>query len=168
VQNSSNGSEIGGKMASEILSRILVPYDGSKYSNHAVNRAIEISRKELSQIYFISVVNVNYIQPPGSLLGMVSQSSVNAIKQLTDSAKKETSQMLASQVSKCRIKGIKADSKVASGNITDEILKFAKQKKITLIVIGSQGLHGIKKIKALGSTSRKVSEFASCPVLIVR
>ncbi len=154
-------------MATEILSRILVPYDGSKYSNHAVNRAIEISRKE-SQIYFISVVNVDYIQPPGSLLGMVSSSSVNAIKRLTDSAKKETAQMLASQVSKCRVKGIKADSKVASGNIADEILKFAKQKKITLIVIGSQGLHGIKKIKVLGSTSRKVSEFASCPVLIVR
>src|SRR3970040_975144 len=103
MQNSSNGSKIGEKMASEILSRILVPYDGSKYSNHAVNRAIEISRKELSQIYFISVVNVDYIQPPGSLLGMVSSSSVNAIKRLTDSAKKETGQTLASQVSKCRI-----------------------------------------------------------------
>jgi len=154
-------------MASEILSRILVPYDGSKYSNHAVNRAIEISGKE-SQIYFISVVNVDYIQPPGSLLGLVSPSSVSTIKRLTDSAKKESVQMLASQVSKCRVKGIKADSKVVSGNITDEILKYAKQKKITLIVIGSQGLHGIKKIKALGSTSRKVSEFASCPVLIVR
>jgi len=154
-------------MTSEILSRILVPYDGSKYSNHAVNRAIEISRKE-SQIYFISVVNVDYIQPPGSLLGLVSPSSVSTIKRLTDSAKKESIQMLASQVSKCRIKGIKADSKVVSGNIAEEILKYAKQKKITLIVIGSQGLHGIKKIKALGSTSRKVSEFASCPVLIVR
>ena len=167
MQDSCNGSEIRDKMTSEILSRILVPYDGSKYSNHAVNRAIEISRKE-SQIYFISVVNVDYIQPPGSLLGLVSPSSVSAIKRLTDSAKKESIQMLASQVSKCRIKGIKADSKVVSGNIAEEILKYAKQKKITLIVIGSQGLHGIKKIKALGSTSRKVSEFASCPVLIVR
>jgi len=167
VQDSCNGSEIRDKMTSEILSRILVPYDGSKYSNHAVNRAIEISRKE-SQIYFISVVNVDYIQPPGSLLGLVSPSSVSTIKRLTDSAKKESIQMLASQVSKCRIKGIKADSKVVSGNIAEEILKYAKQKKITLIVIGSQGLHGIKKIKALGSTSRKVSEFASCPVLIVR
>jgi nucleotide-binding universal stress UspA family protein len=154
-------------MASEILSRILVPYDGSKYSNNAVNRAIEISKKE-SQIHLISVVNVDYIQPPGSLLGMVSPSSVSAIKRLTDSAKKESTQMLASQVSKCRSKGIKADSKVVSGNIADEILKYAKQKKISLIVIGSQGLHGIKKIKALGSISRKISEFARCPVLIVR
>lgn len=155
-------------MASKILSRILVPYDGSKYSKNALDKAIEISKKELSHIDIISVINVNYIQPPGSLLGMVSESSVNAIKRLTDSAKKETSRMLEAQVSKCRSKGVKADSKVMSGKISDEILKFAKKKKITLIVIGSQGLHGLKKIKVLGSTSRKVSEFANCPVLIVR
>lgn len=155
-------------MASKILSRILVPYDGSKYSKNALDKAIEISKKELSHIDIISVINVDYIQPPGSLLGMVSESSVNAIKRLTDSAKKETSRMLEAQVSKCRSKGVKADSKVMSGKISDEILKFAKKKKITLIVIGSQGLHGLKKIKVLGSTSRKVSEFANCPVLIVR
>ena len=155
-------------MASKILSRILVPYDGSKYSKNALDKAIEISKKELSHIDIISVINVDYIQPPGSLLGMVSESSVNAIKRLTDSAKKETSRMLEAQVSKCRSKGVKADSKVVSGKISDEILKFAKKKKITLIVIGSQGLHGLKKIKVLGSTSRKVSEFANCPVLIVR
>ena len=155
-------------MAGKILERILVPYDGSSYSRQAVRKAIEISRKDQSEIYLFTVVNVDFIQPPGSLLGMVSPSSINAIKRLKNSAKKEATQMLVSQVSKCRSKGLKAVSKVVSGNIADEILKFAKQKKITLIVIGSQGLHGIKKLKILGSTSRKVSEFASCPVLIVR
>jgi nucleotide-binding universal stress UspA family protein len=155
-------------MVSSILSRILVPYDGSKYSKSALGRAIEIAKKDESKIDIITVLNVNYIQPPGSLLGMVSPSSINAIKRITASAKKEAAQMLASLVSNCRAKGIKSDSKVISGNITEEILKYSKQKKITLIVIGSQGLHGINKIKILGSTSRKVSELANCPVLIVR
>ncbi len=155
-------------MVSGILSRILVPYDGSKYSKLALNRAIEIARKNESKIDIITVFNVDYIQPPGSLLGLVSSSSINVIKKITASAKKETSQMLATQVSKCRAKGIKAESQVSSGYTVDAILKHAKQKKTTLIVIGSQGLHGIKKLKILGSTSRKVSELASCPVLIVR
>ena len=155
-------------MAPDILDRILVPFDGSTYSKNAVDKAIEIAKKNKSKIDIISVVNVDYIRPPGSLLGMVSSSSIDAIKQLTIAARKEATQMLVAQVSKCRAKGIKADSKVVSGNITDEILKYAKQKKITLIVIGSQGLHGIKKLKVLGSTSRKVSEIARCPVLIVR
>lgn len=155
-------------MVSGILSRILVPYDGSKYSKHALAEAIEIAKKDESKIDIISVVNTDYIQPPGSLLGLVSSSSVEAIKKISASAKKEATQMLTANVSKCRSKGIKADSKVLSGNITEEILKYAKQKKITLIVIGSQGLHGIQKLKILGSTSRKVSELANCPVLIIR
>ena len=155
-------------MVSDILSRILVPYDGSKYSNQALSKAIEIAKKNKSKIDVISVINVDYIRPPGALLGMMSSSSIDAIKKITASAKKETSQMLASQVSKCRAKGIKSESKVLSGNITEAILKYAKQKKTTLIVIGSQGLHGIQKIRILGSTSRKVSELANCPVLIVR
>ena len=155
-------------MVSDILSRILVPYDGSKYSKQALVRATEIAKKDESKIDIIMVINVDYIQPPGSLLGMVSPSSISAIKKITASAKKEAVQMLAAQVSKCRAKGIKSDSQVLSGNTTEEILKYAKQKKITLIVIGSQGLHGIQKLKILGSTSRKVSELANCPVLIVR
>lgn len=155
-------------MTSDILSRILVPYDGSKYSNRALDCAIEIAKKDKSKIDIISVVNVDYIRPPGALLGMVSPSSVQAIKKITASAKKETGQMLSRQVSKCREKGIKADSKILSGNISEAIIKYAKQKKTSLIVIGSQGLHGIQKVKILGSTSRKVSELASCPVLIVR
>ena len=155
-------------MASGILARILVPYDGSKYSKNALSRAIEIANKNESKIDIISVINVDYIRPPGALLGMVSPSSISAIKKITSSAKKEAGQMLTAQVSKCRTKGIKADSKVLSGYATEEILKYAKQKKSSLIVIGSQGLHGLKKLKILGSTSRKVSELASCPVLIVR
>ena len=76
--------------------------------------------------------------------------------------------MLRNQISKFRTKGIKADSKILSGNVAEAILKYAKQKKITLIVIGSQGLQGIQKLKTLGSTSRKISELANVPVLIVR
>ena len=155
-------------MAVSVFSQILVPYDGSKYSKLALGKAIEIAKKNESKIDIISVINVDYIRPPGALLGMMSPSSIDAIKKITASAKKETAQMLDNQVSKCRAKGIKAYSKVLSGYTVDAILKYAKQKKTTLIVIGSQGLHGIQKLKILGSTSRKVSELANCPVLIVR
>ena len=39
--------------------------------------------------------------------------------------------------------------------------------KMDMIVMGSHRLKGISKIKALGSVTRKVSEIADCPVLIV-
>ena len=155
-------------MASNLVKRILVPYDGSKFCKKALAKAMEISDKKNSVIHLFSVINVDYIQPPGSLLGIVSPSSANAIRQLTASVKKQASRKLLEDVYHCKSHGIKAKYQVTKGNVSEEILKYANQKKITLIVIGSQGLHGIGKFKALGSTSRKVSEFAKCPVMIVR
>ncbi len=112
-----------------MITKILVPYDFSKYATKALNYAIEIAEKFDATLYLLTVVDEHeYL--PGALLGMVSSSSVSAIKKITVSAKKETAQMLVTQVSKCRAKGIKADSKVLSGNITEEILKYAKQKKL--------------------------------------
>jgi nucleotide-binding universal stress UspA family protein len=53
------------------------------------------------------------------------------------------------------------------GSAAEQILRLAKSNKIDMIVMGSHRLKGILKIKALGSVTRKVSEIADCPVLIV-
>ena len=63
--------------------------------------------------------------------------------------------------------GIKATSHVLSGYPKKEILRFAKKQEIDLIIAGSQGLGGMKKLKALGSVSRWITENSDCPVLIV-
>ena len=46
-------------------------------------------------------------------------------------------------------------------------IDFANKAKSDLIIIGSPGLDGFSKIKALGSVSRMVSERAKCPVMII-
>ena len=156
-------------MASSIFEHVLVPYDGSKFSKKAMNTAIQVSDRLESKIHLLSVINLGYIKPPGSLLGLVGGKPTKAIlKQLAQKARRETEVELRAHVLRCKKQGRAADYHISTGNISEEILKFAKKKKITLIIIGSQGLHGIGKFKALGSVSRKVSEFASCPVLIVR
>lgn len=155
-------------MKSQLIKNILVPFDGSKFSKKALNTALEISEKKITTIHLLSVVNVDYISPPGSLLGIVSRSSIGTINQIKKSAKKEVESMLANQAKKCNKVGIKNNFKVTTGNVSEKILKYSKKNKISLIVIGSQGLHGISKLKVLGSTSRRVSEHASCPVMIVR
>lgn len=150
--------------------RILVPFDGSKFSKNALNEAIKIAQMTDGIIYLCTVISMGNIVPPGSLLGLVKSASTgNLQRRLIRSAKIQAERLEQSQVSYCKSKGVKAYYKIiVDGNIADEILKVAKRKAVDLIVIGSQGLHGISKIKSLGSVSRKVSELASCPVLIVR
>lgn len=155
-------------MFSKMLTKILVPYDGSKYSVKALTKAMELSHNLDSEIFLFSVVYIDYISPPG-MLGLTRiKYEKDAIKKWTDSVRADTEKMLKLAVKKCDKKGISASYNITHGNVANEILSFVKRKRISLIVIGSHGLHGIGKLKTLGSVSRRVSEQAKCPVLLVR
>ena len=156
-------------MFSKLFTKILLPYDGSNFSKKALIKAIEVAHNLDSEILLFSVLNLTYLSPPGMLHGIVrSKSEKEAIKKWNFTAKINTQKMLEMAVSKCKKNGVSANFTISKGDIANEILDFAKKKKVTIIIIGSQGLHGIGKIKTLGSVSRKVSEMAHCPVLIVR
>lgn len=155
-------------MFSKMLTKILVPYDGSKYSVKALTKAMELSHNLDSEIFLFSVVYVDYISPPGILGFTRTKSEKEAIKKWTESVRADAEKMLKLAVKRCDEKGISVSYNITQGNIANEILSFAKRKRISLIVIGSHGLHGIGKLKTLGSVSRKVSEQAKCPILLVR
>lgn len=150
--------------------RILVPFDGSKYAKKALEHAVQIAQTNNGTIYLCTVVSIGSVVPPGSLLGLIKDSSrKNIQKQILSSALVETQRMQSQQIEFCKSKGVLAYKKIIpDGNVPDEILGLAKRNLVDLIVIGSQGLHGIAKIKTLGSVSRKISEYSHCPVLIVR
>lgn len=150
--------------------KILVPFDGSKHSKKSLDQAIEIAKSMNAIVYLCTVVSVSPVVPPGSLLGLIKSSSGREMqKKLLSSAKIEAEKMERAQIEYCKSKGVAAHYKtIIDGNVVEEILRVAKKKSVDLIVIGSQGLHGIGKLKTLGSVSRKVSELAHCPVLIVR
>ena len=151
-----------------MLTKILVPYDGSKFSSKALSHAMELAHNLESEIFLFSVVYVDYISPPG-MLGLVrTKSEKESMKKWEKKVMDDTEKMLKNAAKKCKEKGITVSYKISRGNIASEILDYSKKKKISLIVMGSQGLHGVEKIKTLGSVSRKISENASCPVLLVR
>lgn len=150
--------------------KILVPYDGSKFSKKALGEAVKIARASGGVIYLCMIVNVGSIVPPGSLLGFVKSATAGDLhRRLLKSAGAEAEKTLSAQTKYCKANNIRAYYKIIiDGNAAEEILKVARRSSIDLIVIGSQGLHGIGKVKTLGSVSRRVSELAGCPVLIVR
>jgi nucleotide-binding universal stress UspA family protein len=51
--------------------------------------------------------------------------------------------------------------------IYGEVIQFAQQENIDLIVIGTRGRSGIKKL-LLGSTASGVVTYANCPVLVTK
>ncbi|MDA8161584.1 MAG: universal stress protein [Desulfobacteraceae bacterium] len=58
------------------------------------------------------------------------------------------------------------DYAVIVGDIVDEIIDYAEQKKIDLIIISTHGRKGLEKVM-LGSVAEGVVKRASCPVLTI-
>lgn len=61
----------------------------------------------------------------------------------------------------------KTDLELVTGDPAEEIIRLANIYKADLVVIGSRGLTGMKKI-VLGSVSTQVMEEANCSVLVVK
>jgi Universal stress protein UspA and related nucleotide-binding proteins len=62
---------------------------------------------------------------------------------------------------------VKSQLEMVSGNPAEEIIRLANIHKTDLIIIGSRGLTGMKRI-VLGSVSNQVVEEASCSVWVVK
>ena len=156
-------------MINNTFKKILVPFDGSKYSRNALGHAIKIAKKFASKIFIVTEVDTSDF-PPGMLLALLKKDKMleQSIREFMVAVKSQARKELLAEVAICKAKGVDAYYDIISGsNPAEAILKFTRGRKVDLIVMGSQGLHGIGKIKALGSVSRKVSELAPCPVLII-
>ena len=147
--------------------RILVPFDGSDYSKKALDEAILISKMFNASILLLKVVNESIFKENPSLFSGYLRGTTNYDRNLPYKIIDQEKNLLEGICFAVAKKNMKISNQVTVGNTKIEILKFAKDNKIDLIVIGSQGLSGIKKLKILGSVSRVVIENALCPVLVV-
>lgn len=56
--------------------------------------------------------------------------------------------------------------KVLSGDVAEEILKYAAKKQVQLIIMGTHGYKGLERIM-FGSVADKVVKTACCPVMTI-
>lgn len=151
-------------MTGKAYKNILVPFDDSQFSRKAFETAKILAKSFGSRLHIVTVVDISGVVSPG----MIRSEDRKAIRQIKESIKTSAKKMVAEKEEECKAEGIPASGWVLDGPVANEILKFAKQRNIELIIIGSRGLSGLSKIMALGSVSRRISEMAPCPVMIVR
>lgn len=148
--------------------KILVPYDNSKYSKKALIEATDIAKEFGSELYIINVINIQTDQSPTIIRDQVNKKIKKLNKDVLEPQKNHSNSVLQEKMKICKQSGVNTFCEVITGKPADSILKFARYNKIDLIVIGSRGLTRLNKIMALGSVSRKISEEARCPVVIIR
>jgi nucleotide-binding universal stress UspA family protein len=62
---------------------------------------------------------------------------------------------------------VKTDVVIGISSVVKEIIEYAEKNRIDMIVIGSRGLSGIKKM-LLGSVASGVLIYSHCPVLVTK
>jgi nucleotide-binding universal stress UspA family protein len=145
-----------------MIGRILIPTDFSESSRYAVKYAIDMNNtiKIKARLYLLHVLQdftefSEYDLSPTILPQLYVEFEENAAKRLEE--------MVGTMIPH----DMHCDTYLLHGVPFHEIIQFAKQEKIDLIIIGTRGRTGLKHI-LFGNTAEKVVKKAPCPVLSVR
>lgn len=153
--------------------RILVPHDGSIPSDKAIDTAIEFAKmskdSHIILLHVIPEMQIPFVfeRPIRSHSTGETTTITEYWQELYEEIKASALKMLERWKLKCETTGISAETRSLVGYPSDVIIKHAEKDNVDFIVMGTTGLSGISKIKALGSVARRVSEGARCPVLLV-
>jgi nucleotide-binding universal stress UspA family protein len=148
-----------------MISKILIPTDGTKASKKAIDYSIGLAKQTKASITILGVVDKSAFLTQSI---PASASSNHLITPIEDFLSKLTESYIASAEKQCLKKGVKPATVIRSGHPVEEIIKEARKSKSNLIVIGSHG-KGALESAVLGSvTYGLIHNDTKYPVLVIR
>jgi len=142
------------------MKKILVPTDFSTCARAACDVALDIAEKTGGELFFI---HFHAVQPE-----MVHVPVDTSRKYSTEH--KETEAIVAGKlqllVNEAEHRGIRA-TPVPVFNLDDSLVKYTDSFDIDLVVMGSHGVKGIRKM-FIGTNTQRFIRHTSVPVLVVR
>jgi len=142
-------------MKRSLYMNILVPLDGSQYSEKALLHACDLAKNYQANLLLLYVVENSF--------------SINLLdrKEYLTILRKFGNKILNKGKEITMSKGIDSEIILKEGNIVNEIIKIAKNKKCNLIIVGNKGLGATSRF-FLGSVSSKLANNSPCSLLIVK
>lgn len=122
--------------------RLLVACDDSPFSAAAWQEALSITQRMGSHLTGIAVA-------------------------ATDGEVKTATEVLRKMEAEANMRGVALETAVPQGQPDQAIIMFAQAKKVNLIILGSHGRTGLRKL-LMGSVAERVIGQAPCPVLVVK
>lgn len=141
--------------------QILIPVDGSEVSNHAADEGFKLASVLGSGITLLYVVDTTIASIPEA------ESGISNIELIRQSFKEQGEKLLGTLKAGAREKGLEAEGLIAEGDVHDEIIRVADEKKADLIIMGTHGRRGFNRL-LLGSVAESVARRARSAVLLIR
>jgi len=151
-------------LANTRISKILVAIDGSEHSFKASEYALELAKSFGAQLYAVTVTYIpasDHLSQKEVLSKSLVENSNNSVKDagnwfesFNQNAKEVNIQLKTELINSTR-------------PVDYVILEYAEEQKIDLIVVGTRGRTGFKKLM-LGSIASSIVTYAHCPVVVVK
>jgi nucleotide-binding universal stress UspA family protein len=143
------------------LQKILIPVDGSLYSDRAATMGVEMARRYQASVTLLFVADTQSIQQ-----APVAAATRTELLEALHAANEE---MLQRTAQLCATAGIAVETRQVEGSPATTIARHAEEGGYDLVVMGSMGL-GLAEYeqKLLGSVTERVLRQVRCPVLVVK
>jgi nucleotide-binding universal stress UspA family protein len=148
-----------------MFKRILVAVDGSEASNAGLRSAIALAAELRSTLVVLHVVDVRLPDP--SVEAYVVRSYVDDFESALMAAGQK---LLDGSVAQATSHGVDVEPMLmrwCSGPVADAILQRARASRAELLVLGTHGRRGLRRI-VVGSDAEAVVRASPVPVLLVR
>jgi nucleotide-binding universal stress UspA family protein len=133
--------------------RMLLAVDGSPSSGRAAQRAFALAKAYRGKLKVVTVLDL-----PPEFYGAGPKGAADLPIE---------AQGMAGVKAQAESLGLKAEILVREGTPYKVITDLARKEKINLIILGSHGKTGLKKL-LMGSVTERVIGHAPCPVLVVK
>ncbi len=146
-----------------LIRTILVPVDGSESAERSAKVAFELAKTYGAKALVLSVVaapGFSFTGPAGAPADLTEYYQLGSA---------ESKRAVESAVALAKDQGVDARGEVIEpvSSTVGAIIEYAEKEDVDLIVMGTRGLGGFKKL-LLGSVSTGVVSHAPCSVMIVR
>ena len=150
------------------IRKILVPVDGSNASLKGLKYAAHLAELEASDTELIVVHILEDVKQGGAIGLQAKYGNVRLVEGFKRARKEAALEWLKQIEEAAKKKGIRLKSEILDGDSkVDIIIDYANEKSVDLIVMGSRGITGFKRL-LLGSLANAVVSNAPCPVMVVR
>jgi nucleotide-binding universal stress UspA family protein len=148
-----------------VISKILVPTDGSKAAQKAAVYAVDLAKQLKASVIALSVIDQrSFVGRPVS----AGESARRTIEPIEDYLR-EAAEGYAGEIKKlCEENGVPSKTVITTGHPVEGIVKEAKKAKADLIIMGSHGKSALSAAVLGSVTYGVIHKDAKIPVLIVR
>ena len=143
------------------IKKILCPTDFSETSAEALKYAISLARSTQSKLILMYVVNQKMFTEGMSLARVSSPEALG--KEMADEARRRLKTIIPVE----EREGLDWETNIRSGNPAEEVIRYARENDVDMIVMGTAGHSGIERMM-FGSTAEKVLRSAHCAVVSVK